>query len=81
MKDEGSNLETMAIALKFFINYERLDWRKNFTVLNLGMPCQRHEFNIEDEKFCHGLHETSIKFEPKLTFKEIYIYNLVENTW
>jgi hypothetical protein len=43
VKDEGSNLGTMATALTFFINYDRLDWRKNFKVLSLGMPCQRHE--------------------------------------
>jgi hypothetical protein len=28
VKDHGYNLGTMAIALKFFINYDRLDWRK-----------------------------------------------------
>ncbi len=63
VKDEGSNLNIMTIALKFVINYELLMLEESYQI-----SCFEHvffkacQYGIVDDKMCKRLKHVSIEF-------------------
>ncbi len=62
VKDEGSNLNTMTIALQFFVKYEVLGLDENFQGACFGHAFSKAcQYVTIDKKVCRNLKFVSIK--------------------
>jgi hypothetical protein len=66
VKDEGSNINTMTIALKSIVSYEMLGLEESFQNTCFGHAFSKAcQYATIDEFFCKDLQYVSIKFAQK----------------